>query len=222
MNIEGLGDALVDQLINERLVKEIPDLYSLKLKDLDKLERMGRKSSINLLDEIIKSKNQGLFRVIFALGIRYVGENTARILASHYKSMKKLIESKPEELLAIKDIGPKVSESIIFFFKQPQNIKLIRKLAAAGLNFSSLESSTGKDTYLNGKLFVLTGSLSSMTREQAKEKIENLGGIVTSALSYKTNYLVAGSAPGSKLEKAQKLGTVTLGESELLDLIKEK
>ena len=138
MNIEGLGDALIDQLINKKLITEIPDLYSLRLKDLDKLERMGRKSSLNLLDEIIKSKNQSLFRVIFALGIRYVGERTARILASHYKNIKKLIESKPEELLAIKDIGPKVNESIIFFFKQTENIKLIRKLEAAGLNFSSL------------------------------------------------------------------------------------
>jgi DNA ligase (NAD+) len=183
---------------------------------------MGRKSSLNLLDEIIKSKNQSLFRVIFALGIRYVGERTARILASHYKNMKKLTESEPDELLAIKDIGPKVSESIVFFFKQPENIKLIQKLEAAGLNFSSLESSTREDTYLGGKLFVLTGTLSSMTREQAKEKIENLGGIVTSSLSRKTFFLVAGSAPGSKLQKAQKLGTVTLSEREFLDLIKEK
>ncbi len=222
MNIEGLGNALVDQMIKEKLVTEIPDLYSLKLKDLDKLERMGRKSSLNLLDEIIKSKNQSLFRVIFALGIRYVGERTARILASHYKNMKKLTESEPDELLAIKDIGPKVSESIVFFFKQPENIKLIQKLEAAGLNFSSLESSTREDTYLGGKLFVLTGTLSSMTREQAKEKIENLGGIVTSSLSRKTIYLVAGSAPGSKLQKAQKLGTMTLSEREFLDLIKEK
>jgi len=222
MNIEGLGDALVDQLINEKLVTEIPDLYSLRLKDLDKLERMGRKSSLNILNEIIKSKNQSLFRVIFALGIRYVGERTARILVSHYKNMKNLIESEPDELHAIKDIGPKVSESIVFFFKQPQNIRLIQKLEAAGLNFSSLESSTKEGTYLDGKLFVLTGSLSSMTREQAKEKIENLGGIVTSSLSRKTNYLVAGNAPGSKLEKAQKLGTVILIESEFLDLIKKK
>jgi DNA ligase (NAD+) len=222
MNIEGLGDALVDQIVKEKLVTEIPDLYSLKLKDLDKLERMGRKSSLNLLDEIIKSKNQSLFRVIFALGIRYVGERTARILASHYKNMRKLTESEPDELLAIKDIGPKVSESIVFFFKQPENIKLIQKLEAAGLNFSSLESSTREDTYLGKKLFVLTGTLSSMTREQAKEKIENLGGIVTSSLSRKTFYLVAGSAPGSKLQKAQKLGTVTLNEHEFLDLIKEK
>ena len=222
MNIEGLGDALVDQLINKKLVTEIPDLYSLRLKDLDKLERMGRKSSLNLLNEIVKSKNQSLFRVIFALGIRYVGEHTARILASHYKNMKKLIESKPEELLAIKDIGPKVSESIVFFFKQPENIKLIQKLEAAGLNFSSLESSIREDAYLEGKLFVLTGSLSSMTREQAKEKINNLGGIVNSSLSHKTNYLVAGKAPGSKLQKAQKFGTVTLVESEFLDLIKKK
>jgi len=222
MNIEGLGNALVDQMIKEKLVTEIPDLYSLKLKDLDKLERMGRISSLNLLDEIKKSKNQSLIRVIFALGIRYVGERTARILASHYKNMKKLTEAKPDELLAIKDIGPKVSEGIVYFFKQPENIKLIQKLEAAGLNFSSLESSTRKDPYLGDKLFVLTGTLSSMTREQAKEKIKNLGGIVTSSLSRKTIYLVAGSAPGSKLQKAQKLGIMTLSERDFLDLIKEK
>ena len=222
MNIEGLGNALVDQMIKEKLVTEIPDLYSLKLKDLDKLERMGRISSLNLLDEIKKSKNQSLIRVIFALGIRYVGERTARILASHYKNMKKLTEAKPDELLAIKDIGPKVSEGIVYFFKQPENIKLIQKLEAAGLNFSSLESSTRKDPYLGDKLFVLTGTLSSMTREQAKEKIENLGGIVTSSLSRKTIYLVVGSASGSKLQKAQKLGIMTLSEREFLDLIKEK
>jgi len=136
--------------------------------------------------------------------------------------MKKLAESKPEELHAIKDIGSKVSESIVFFFKQPENIKLIQKLEAAGLNFSSLESLTREDTYLGGKLFVLTGTLSSMTREQAKEKIENLGGIVTSARSRDTRFLVSGSAPGSKLQKAQKHGTMTLNESEFLDLIKEK
>lgn len=219
MNIEGLGEAVVSQLLEANLVKEIPDLYSLELDQLVKLERMGLKSSQNLLDEIEKSKNQNLSRLIYALGIRFVGERTAQILASHYKSMDALTKTTQEELIEIQDVGPKVAESIIFFFGRPENIKLMQMLAEAGLNFYQDEKAGPTEVTLAGKTFVLTGTLSQLSRDQAKEKIADLGGKVTSTLSRKTDYLIVGEAPGSKLQKAQQLGIKILDEGEFLQLI---
>lgn len=220
MNIEGLGDALVDQILETKLVKNIPDLYSLKHEDLAILERMGPKSAQNLLDEIESSKKRDLDRLIFALGIRYVGERTAQALASHFKNLEALSTAAYEELLQIEDVGCKVAQSIVFFFKQPENIELISKLKAAGLNFASKEERK-LTRPLTGQTFVLTGKLETLTREEASEMIEDLGGTISSSISSKTNYLIVGESPGSKLNKAQKLGILTLDETEFLKLVKK-
>ncbi len=219
MNIEGLGEALVDQLVDKNLVKTLPDLYSLKLEDLESLERMGSKSSQNLLDEIQESKKIDLPRLIFALGIRYVGERTAQALASRFKDLLILSKATLEELVQVEDVGPKVAESVVFFFKQPENIELMEKLKKAGLRFSYIKKVKPGELPLSGQTFVLTGKLSELTREEAEEAIENLGGGVTSSVSRKTTYVVVGESPGSKLEKAQKLGIPTLGEKEFSKLV---
>jgi DNA ligase (NAD+) len=221
MNIEGLGDALVDLLMAVKLVKNIPDIYSLKYEDLVKLERMGPKSSQNLLDEIEKSKHRDLDRLIYALGIRHVGERTAQALAAHFKSLERLAKASLEELTQVEDVGPTVAESIAFFFKQPENVKLVNKLKEIGLNFSYKEPSRVRGLPLSGKTFVLTGTLSSLTRDQAKEIIEEMGGAVSASVSNKTAYLVVGESPGSKLDKARKFGIPTLNEKEFLKMVKK-
>jgi DNA ligase (NAD+) len=220
MNIEGLGEAWVDQLLAQGLIKQIPDLYHLKYEQLIKLERMGPKSARNLLQQIEESKKRELWRLIFALGIRHVGEKMAQSLARKFKDLERLAEATEEELMTVEDVGPKVAQSIVFFFKQPENRELIKKLKAAGLNFKEKEEAAGPRP-LDGLTFVLTGTLSSMTREEAKEKIEKLGGTVSSSVSKKTDYLVVGEEPGSKLEKARELGVKTLSEKEFLKLIGE-
>ena len=221
MNIEGLGVALVDQLLEEKLVRNIPDLYSLNLEDLTNLERMGPKSSQNLLDEIEKSKQRDVSRLIYALGIRYVGERTAQALADYFKGIDSLAKVSLDELIQIEDVGPKVGESIVFFFKQPENTELINKLKEAGLNFSSIKKERKSERPLAGQTFVLTGKLSDLSREEATEIIESLGGTVSSSISSKTTYVVVGDSPGSKLERALKLGIPTLEEKEFLKLVKK-
>jgi DNA ligase (NAD+) len=221
MNIEGLGVALVDQLLEKKLVENIPDLYSLSHQGLANLERMGPKSSQNLLDEIEKSKQRDVSRLIYALGIRYVGERTAQALADYFKGIDSLAKVSLDELIQIEDVGPKVGESIVFFFKQPENIKLINKLKEAGLNFSSIKEERKRERPLAGQIFVLTGKLSSLSREDTTEIIEDLGGTVSSSVSNKTTYVVVGDSPGAKLERAQKLGIPTLEEREFLKLVKK-
>lgn len=219
MNIEGLGDVLVDQILEKKLITTLPDIYSLKLDDLLLLDRMGPKSSQNLLDEIEKSKNLDIARLIFALGIRYVGERTAHILASHFKSVTALIQASFEGLIQIRDVGHKVAESILFFFSQPENIDLINKLRETGLNFSAKEETEEAKRTLAGLTFVLTGKLTRYTREKAQEIIESQGGHVTSSVSDKTSYVIVGESPGSKLQKAKKFGIPTLDESEFESFI---
>jgi len=218
MNIEGLGDSLVDQLLEKKLVGAIPDIYSLRYDDLVSLERMGPKSSQNLLDEIEKSKNQDLASLVFALGIRHVGERLARTLAGHFRTLDALAGASAEKLTEVEDVGPKVAESIVFFFRQPENTALIRKLKEAGLNFESRADRRGAQL-LAGKTFVLTGTLAGLERDKAKETIESLGGKVTSSVSSKTDYLVIGESPGSKLDKARKLNIATLNEQEFMKLV---
>lgn len=220
MNMEGLGDSLVDQLLEKKLVKNIPDLFALKHEDLMNLERMGSKSSQNLLDEIEDSKQRDLDRLIFALGIRYVGERTAQTLSQHFQSLDRLSQASYEELIQVEDVGPKVAESLVFFFKQPENIELLNKLKEAGLNFTSKEEKEGEKS-LSGLIFVLTGKFSSLTREEAAEMIEKQGGKVSSSVSSKTDYVVVGEAPGSKLARAQSLGVATIDEKELLKLVRK-
>jgi len=219
MNIEGLGNALVDQLMDNGLVRSIPDLYNLKLQDLENLERMGLKSSQNLLDEIEKSKQRALPRLIFALGIRYVGERTAQALADHFKDLEKLSTAHLEELVQVEDVGPKVGESVVFFFRQPENMELLSRLKKAGLNLSHKEEAKKGDLPLAGQTFVLTGKLSDFTREEAAEIIGSLGGTVSSSVSSRTTYVIVGESPGSKLVRAQRLGIPTMEEKEFAKLV---
>ena len=221
MNIEGLGESLVNQLLERKLVEKIPDLYSLKYEDLVNLERMGPKSSENLLDEIEKTKQRNLTRLVYALGIRYVGERTAQALAAHFKSLDALINASIEGLTQIEDVGPKVAESVVFFFDQPENQELISKLKKAGINFFLKAAEREDVKSLEGQKYVLTGTLSSFSREEAKEIIEELGGTITSSVSRNTRYVIAGESPGSKFQKAQELGIPTLDEKGFLKLVKK-
>ncbi|MEW6455946.1 MAG: NAD-dependent DNA ligase LigA [Acidobacteriota bacterium] len=220
MNIEGLGEALVDQLINKGLVKKLSDIYRLKYEDLVELERMGPKSSQNLLDEVEKSKKNDLARLLFALGIRYVGEHIAEVLANNFEDIEELIKADEEGLLNIREIGEKVATSIVLFFSQKENLELIKKLKSFGINMRSVEKIQIKDT-LKGKSFIITGALSKYTREEAKNLIERYGGKVVSSISSKTDFLIVGKEPGSKFEKAKELGIKMLYEEEFLKLIEE-
>lgn len=219
MNIEGLGESLVDQLMREKLISNLADIYSLKKEDLAELERMGEKSSQNLLDEIEASKNNSLARLIYSLGIRHVGERTAQTLAAHFRNMESLAKAAEEELIGLNDVGPKVAESIVFFFRQPENIDLISKLRNAGLNFTSRSEEKQTGQPLSGKTFVITGKLESFSRDQAKEKIESFGGTVTSSVSKNTDYVIVGEDPGSKLDKARSLNVPLLDEEGLKALL---
>ncbi len=219
MNIEGLGDAIVHQLMSNNLVRHIPDLYNLQIEGLIEMERMGPKSSQNLLDEIEQSKDRNVARLIFALGIRFVGERTAQALATHFKNVNGLAREGYEELLQIQDVGPKVAESVVFFFDQPENIELLNRLKQAGLNFAERKGSEEGEKLLAGQTFVLTGKLSRFTREEATTIIQNLGGQVVSSVSSNTSYVIVGEAPGSKFQKARSLGVPILDESQFQDLI---
>lgn len=218
MKIEGLGEALVDQLVDKGLVKDPADLYSLTLDTLMQLERMGKKSSLNLLSQIEESKSNELARVIFGLGIRHVGERTAQILAQHFGSMERLSQASQAELQSVFEVGPIVAESIFRFFSQPENQALIQKLKAAGVNMT-MKVAASKSTQLQGKQFVLTGKLPTLSREQATALIEEHGGRVTTSVSRKTDFVLAGEDAGSKLEKATALGVSVIDEPTFLSLI---
>ena len=221
MDIMGLGAAILGQLLDRGLVRDPADLYQLRYEDLVNLERMGPKSSQNLLEAIAASKANSLHRLLFALGIRHVGERAAKILAERFGSMERLARAGLEELVAIPEIGPKIAESVVEFFAAEKNRELIHKLAAAGVNMRE-EKAAAKTVArpFADKLFVLTGALSRYTRQQAQELIENLGGRVTASVSKKTDYVVVGEDPGSKYEKAVALGVPVLREEEFFELIK--
>jgi DNA ligase (NAD+) len=218
MNIDGLGEALVDQLVASGHVKDFADLYTLTVPQLVELERMGKKSAENLVREIDASRKNSLDRLIFALGIRFIGERTAALLADHFGSLDKLATATQEELESVFEVGPKVGASIYEFFREPRNLKLIDRLRAQGLRFEQ-ERQRGKSTHLAGKTFVLTGALENISRDEAKDRIEQCGGRVTGSVSKKTDYVVAGADPGSKLEKARDLGVPVIGEEELRQLL---
>jgi DNA ligase (NAD+) len=217
MNIEGMGDALVNQLVDAGLVKNVADLYELKEEQLLKLERMGKKSAQNILSEIENSKKLSLERVIFGLGIPFVGERTAQFLAEHFGSIEALISASEEELQQVNEIGPKVSASIRQFFDEPKNVQLVKRLEAAGLKFTGEKKQRG--TALAGKTFVLTGTLERYSRDEAKKLIEDAGGKVAGSVSKKTDYVVAGAEAGSKLDKAKELGVAVIGEKEMEELL---
>jgi len=219
MNIDGLGDKLVDQLVDKGLVRDVADLYSLTHEQLANLERMADKSASNLLAEIENSKKVELARVIFAIGIRFVGERTGQFLSDHFGSLDKLAKATEEELYEVEEVGPKVAESILHFFREPQNLKVLKKLRDAGLQFEQkkVRKAEGK---LAGKQFVLTGTLPTYSRDEATRLIEEAGGRVVGSVSKKTDYVVVGADPGSKLDKARSLGVKTIDEAELLKLLK--
>lgn len=219
MNIEGLGPAVIGQLIQEGLVKNFADLYDLEKEQLLKLERLGEKSAQNLIDALEKSKQNPLNRLVFALGIRHVGERAAKILASKYKNIDSLMTAAFDELVTIPEIGPRVAKSITDFFAEPDNRDIIKRLAGKGLEMKvgSRDEKTGLSP-LDGKTVVLTGALKKYTRHEARELIEQLGGRVSSSVSKKTDLLVAGEDPGSKYDKAVKLGVKIIGEDELKEL----
>jgi len=217
MNIEGMGDALVNQLTTRGLVRNVADIYKLSKRDLLSLERMGDKSAQNVLDEIAASKKLPLERVIYGLGIRFVGERTAQFLAEHFGSMEALMNAKQEELQQVDEVGPRIAASITEFFEEAKNRELVKRLEQAGLTLSGKKKERG--TKLAGKTFVLTGTLARHTREGAKKLIEDLGGRVAGSVSKNTDYVVAGSDAGSKLEKARDLGITILKEEEMEALL---
>jgi DNA ligase (NAD+) len=217
MNIDGMGDALVNQLTERGLVKNVADIYKLTKADLLSLERMGDKSAQNILDEIENSKKLPLERVIYGLGIRMVGERTAQFLAEHFGSMEALENAGVEELQNVNEVGPRIAESIVEFFGIAANRKLVERLREAGLTLSGQKKQRG--TKLAGKTFVLTGTLAHFTRDEAKKMIEDAGGKVTGSVSKKTDYVVAGADAGSKLDKAKELGVKVIEEKEMRQLL---
>ncbi|PYU50748.1 MAG: DNA ligase (NAD(+)) LigA [Acidobacteria bacterium] len=218
MNIDGLGDKIVDQLVDKGLVKDVADLYSLKLEDVAGLERMAEKSAQNLLKEIEASKKNSLARLIYALGVQFVGERTAQLLAEHFSSLEELAEAKEEELEEVPEVGPKVAASIVEFFSEPANRQLIKKLNKAGVH-PTAEKRVVKSQKLAGKSFVFTGSLANRSREEAGDLVIQHGGKVSGSVSKKTAYVVVGTDPGSKYDKAKELGVTILSESEFEKLL---
>ncbi len=218
MNIEGMGDALVNQLVEQGLVKNVADIYDLTGEQLLGLERMGKKSAQNVLREIEQSKKLPLERVIYGLGIRFVGERTAQFLAEHFGSMDAFMQASEEELQQVTEIGPRVSAAVREFFDEPKNVALVQRLRKAGLTFTGKKKERG--TALAGMTFVLTGTLQRHTRDEAKKLIEDAGGHVSGSVSKKTNFVVAGAEAGSKLDKARELGVKVIDEDELEKLVK--
>jgi len=220
MNIEGLGESLAGQLLETGLVKSIADLYSLTTEQLLSLERVGQKSADNLLAEIDASKKAPLDRVLFGLGIRFVGARTAQLLAEEFGSMEALMNASREDLERVNEVGPRVSEAIREFFDEQKNRALIHKLERAGLTFTAEKRK--KTAQLEGLTFVLTGTLPNLSREDARARIESAGGRVSGSVSKKTNYVVAGEDAGSKLEKAKDLGVKVIDEGQLEELLRSQ
>jgi DNA ligase (NAD+) len=221
MNIDGMGDALIDQLVDRGLVKSVSDIYNLTLEQLVDLERMGKKSAENVLRNIDKSKLNPLPRVLVGLGIRFVGVRTAVLLAEAFGSLDAIAQADVETLQQAEEVGPKVAESIHEFFREPRNRDLVERLRKAGLKFDHPKK-IKKAGPFDGMTFVLTGTLPSMTREQASEQIEAGGGKVSGSVSKKTSYVVAGEDAGSKLDKAKALGVAVLTEERFLEMLATK
>jgi DNA ligase (NAD+) len=218
MNIDGLGEKIVDQLIEKAVVKDFADLYKLKLDAVADLERMAEKSAQNLLDEIEASKKNSLARLIYAIGIPFVGERTAQLLAAHFGSMEKIAAASAEELMEVTEIGPKIAEGVQEFFSERANLKLVERLEAAGVNMKE-ERVAPKGTKFAGMTFVFTGTLKKRSREEAEALVASQGGKAGSTVSKKTNYVVVGEDPGSKFDKAKTLNVPVLNEEQFNELI---
>ncbi len=219
MDIEGLGDKLIDQLIDKDLVHSPADLYKLTVEQLASLERMGEKSAVNLIDALNKSKQTSLQRFIYALGIREVGEATARALVQSLHTLEAIMGADEEVLISIPDVGPVVAANITGFFRQKHNRDIVKELIKSGLSWKQDDASESQTDALQGQTFVITGTLSTMSRNEAKELLLQQGAKVTSSISSKTNYLIAGENPGSKIDKATDLGVSILDETAFMQLL---
>lgn len=220
MDIEGIGEKLCTALFEQGLVKNVADFYYLTQEQLLQVERMGEKSVSNIMNSIAASKDRPLGRLVFGLGIEHVGSETANLLARRFLTMDRLVQATEEELTAIPSIGPRIAESVRAFFRQPQNLEIIERLRKAGVRMDQgPEAQSAAGSPLAGKIFVLTGKLESLTREQAEERIRSLGGTAASSVSKKTSFVVVGADPGSKLEKARALGVPVLTEAQFLEFI---
>ncbi|HHT9120004.1 MAG TPA: NAD-dependent DNA ligase LigA [Candidatus Hypogeohydataceae bacterium YC41] len=220
MDIDGMGTAIIEQLVDKGLIKDYGDIYYLKFEDLVNLERMGEKSAQNLLNGIEASKNRDLSRLIAALGIHHVGTHAAEVLAEHFGSLDRLMQASQEELEEVYEVGPVMARSIVRFFSDPRTREIIKKLKAAGVNTYSLaEKRPLKELKLSGKTFVVTGIFGKYSRHEIESLIKNLGGRISSGVSKQTDFVVVGESPGSKLEKARQLGVKTINEKEFEKLI---
>ena len=219
MNIDGLGENIIRVLLEKKMISNIADIYDLKFEDIASLKKNGKKFAQNLIDSINASKENDLYRLITAFGIRHVGVKAAKILAKTYNNIDNLAEADVENLSQVEDIGPIVANSIREFFEQEQTKDLISRLKQAGVNTQRLKEDD-EDERFTGKTFVLTGSLENFSREEASNIIEKFGGKTSSSVSKKTSYVLAGEDAGSKLTKAQNLGVTIITEQEFADMIK--
>ena len=221
MNVDGLGDKLVEQLVDEGLIHTIADLYLLDVESLIKLERMAEKSAKNLVASLEKSKTTTLARFVFSLGIHSIGETTAQTLANHFSTLENIMNADEEKLLAVPDVGPIVAENLITFFKQEHNIEVVEQLIDVGINWPKIKKKSSNELPLAGKTFVVTGTLETMGRNDAKAALQELGAKVSGSVSKKTDYVVVGENPGSKATKAAELGVTILDEKALTELLSQ-
>ncbi|ADE11529.1 NAD-dependent DNA ligase LigA [Sideroxydans lithotrophicus] len=224
MDIEGLGDKLVDQLVDENIIHSLSDLYDEKVlnsQTLAALDRMAEKSAQNIVDALEKSKSTALNRFLFALGIRHVGESTAKDLARHFGKLEAIMQANVEQLLAVPDVGPVVAQSIVDFFGEAHNREVVQQLRILGVHWAEHEGSSVRELPLSGKTFVLTGTLANLSRDEAKSRLEALGAKVAGSVSKKTDCVVAGVEAGSKLDKARELNVPVWDEQQLFDQLKE-
>ena len=219
MNIIGLGDSIIEELLNRQLISNIADLYKLKLEDLASLKKNGKKFAQNLIDALNESKKNELYRLINGLGIRHIGSKAAKQLAKKYKSMDNLVNATYEELVEIDDMGEIMAKSVYEFFSQEQTKDLIAKFKEYGLNLEN-EESNSSDNRFEGLVFVLTGGLENYSRKEAEDIIESFGGKTSSSVSKKTSYVLSGEDSGSKLVKAQQLGVTVITENDFINMIK--
>ena len=218
MDIEGLGTAVLETLVKEGLIKTAADIYTLKKEDISRIERMGEKSAQNLIDAAEKSKKNDLAKLIFALGIRHIGQKAGKLLSDHFGSIEKLITATKEEIAEIEGFGEIMAESVVDYFSHEQSIELIKRLKDIGVNTESKKQIV--DMRFEGKTFVLTGTLSKFTRSEATKIIESFGGKASSSVSKKTTYVLAGEDAGSKLKKANDLGVEVISEEQFAAMIK--
>jgi DNA ligase (NAD+) len=219
LDIEGLGDKLVEQLVDANLIRTLPDLYKLGFTTLAGLDRMADKSAKNLVDALEASKKTTLPRFLFGLGIRHIGESTAKDLAKHFGKLDAIMDATEEQLLEVNDVGPVVAKSLRTFFDQAHNREVVEQLRACGLGWEEGEPAARAPKPLAGKTFVITGTLPTLSRDEAKDKLETAGAKVAGSVSKKTDYLVAGAEAGSKLDKALELGVTVIDEARMREIL---